>query len=473
MLGGMLILLFSFKIMNKWNSSEHINIMDKREIFIDNYLIEEMNGASLVKHAPKDEGAVLFFDKSWEGPYSAYCTVIEDNGLYRLYYRGDGTICYAESKDGHSWSKPNLGLHRIKNSSENNVIIFDDYPVTHNFSPFLDKNPKVNAFQKYKAVGGKDSLGLMAYTSADGIRWTKLQQKPIITKGAFDSQNVAFWSEEEGQYICYFRIWSEGNFIQKRGFRTIARTTSKDFINWTEPVAMSFGDTPMEHFYTQQTSPYFRAPHIYIAIGARFMPGRKVINENQAKEIGVNLDYYNDCSDVYLMSSRGGDKYDRYFMESFIRPGIGLSNWSSRTNYPALNIVQTGETEMSIYIAKNYAQKNAHLSRYSMRIDGISSIESGYYGGYVISKTLLFSGSELEINYSTSAAGEIRIELLDEHGLAIAGYTHDDCDPIIGDEISKMVSWRGKKNLGHLTSTPIRLKIYLKDANLFSFKFRN
>lgn len=85
---------------------------------------------------------------------------------------------------------------------------------------------------------------------------------------AFDSQNVPFWSAQEQQYLCYFRIF-------KDGFRRIARTTSPDFEKWTEPVLMEYGDRPVEHLYTNQTHPYFRAPHIYLAVAARFFPGRK------------------------------------------------------------------------------------------------------------------------------------------------------------------------------------------------------
>ncbi len=43
-----------------------------------------------------------------------------------------------------------------------------------------------------------------------------------------------------------------------------------------------------------------------------------------------------DCSDAILMSTRGGDNYQCTFMELFLRPGIGLQNWVSRSNYPAL-----------------------------------------------------------------------------------------------------------------------------------------
>ena len=72
---------------------------------------------------------------------------------------------------------------------------------------------------------------------------------------------------------------------------------------------MDFGGAPMEHLYTNQTAPYYRAPHIYLATAARFMPGRKAITDKQADEIGVNKKYFNDCSDAVLLSSRGGKNF--------------------------------------------------------------------------------------------------------------------------------------------------------------------
>jgi len=71
------------------------------------------------------------------------------------------------------------------------------------------------------------------------------------------------------------------------------------------------------------------------------------------------------------MTTRGGSVYNRTFMEGFITPGIGLKNRVSRTNYPALNVVQTGPSEMSVFVNQDYAQPSAHLHRYSMRLDGV------------------------------------------------------------------------------------------------------
>src|SRR5690606_26527305 len=171
------------------------------------------------------------------------------------------------------------------------------------------------------------------------------------------------------------------------------------------------------------------------------------------------------------MTSRGENQYDRTFMESYIHPGIGLQNWVSRSNYPALNVVQTGENEMSVYVNENYAQPTAHLKRYSMRLDGFASAEAGYKGGSLTTKPFIFEGQELEINYSTSAAGSIQIEIQDESGHPIPGYSLDDCPEIIGNEIKRIVNWKGHPNVLPLQGKTIRLKFEMKDSNLYSFKF--
>ena len=75
--------------------------------------------------------------------------------------------------------------------------------------------------------------GLLAYESADGYRWRQIREEPVITRGAFDSQNLAFWSEAEQKYLAYFRTF-------KHGKRWVSRTTSGDFLNWDEPVSMTF-----------------------------------------------------------------------------------------------------------------------------------------------------------------------------------------------------------------------------------------
>ncbi|MBC23162.1 MAG: hypothetical protein CMJ32_04515 [Phycisphaerae bacterium] len=449
-------------------------------MFIDDHLIHTMDGTRLELATPRDEGSVLVFDQPWEGPFSGYVTVIHDGDRYLACYRGlpmaggDGTeqevTCIATSGDGITWTRPELVLHDAGEHGSNNIILADAAPITHNFSPFLDTRPGVDPAHRFKGLGGNEHSGLIAYTSPDGIHWNRLREEPVVTGGMFDSQNVCFWSELEGCYCCYMRTWTGEGYS---GMRTISRSTSKDFLEWSEPIRMDFGDTPMEHLYTNQTHPYFRNPELYISIAARFMPGRQVLTDEQAAELGVDPSYFRDCSDAVLMTSRGGNRYDRTFMESLIRPGIGLENWVSRSNYPALNIVQTGPQEMSLYVNQDYAQPTAHLRRYSLRLDGLGSISAGADGGHWTSRPLVLDGDHLHINFATSAAGGIRFEITDENGDPLPGYGADDCLEQIGNEIDRRVTWKGGSDISGIRGRVVRLKAWLKDADLYSIWCEN
>ena len=90
----------------------------------------------------------------------------------------------------------------------------------------------------------------------------------------------------------------------------------------------------------------------------------------------------------------------------------------------------------------------------------------------MITRPFTFSGHELEINYSTSAAGEIRIELQDENRIPIPGFTLDDSQQVIGNEISRIVQWKNNGDLRSLVSKKVRLRIQMKDADLYSIRFR-
>ena len=474
-----IILAVLFSAFVNLQSAEPLRLNSDRELFIDYHLINKLDGTKLLLHHPYDEGPVMNFNKPWEGPFCGYVTIIKDKDIYRLYYRGlpeagkDGSdiesTCYAESKDGIHWTKPNLGIYEYKGSKNNNIILKNAAPATHNFSPFLDTRKDVNPKQRYKALGGTEKSGLIAFVSQDGIHWNRLQKEAVFKKGKFDSQNVSFWSEKEQMYVCYFRTWTKKGYS---GYRTVSRTTSKDFIHWTEPQKMDFGDTPLENLYTNQTAPYFRAPQIYVSVAARFMPKRQVVSEEQAKRLGVNPKYFKDCSDAVLITSRGGNKYTRTFMEGFIRPGIGLQNWVSRTNYPALNIVQTDSTEMSVYVNQNYAQWTANLHRYSMRIDGFISVNAPYKGGEMTTKPFTFRGKKLYVNFSTSAPGEIKVEIQDKTGNPIPGFSLNDVHPLIGNEIEREVVWENHDNLESIEGKVIRLRFVMKDADLYSLQFR-
>ncbi len=465
-----------------------IALDNRRELFVDHYLIDSLSGLRLQMHAPRDEGIAFRFDKPWEGAFCAYCTVLRDGDRLRLYYRGkpmatkdgsDEISCVAESTDGLIWTRPLLGLVDYQGSRDNNIVLSQPQ-FAHNFAPMLDSNPTAPKGQCYKALGGTQVSGLVAFVSADGFDWRKLRDDPVLTKDqvvsqidgvqwVFDSQNLAFWSPIEKKYIAYFRVFRDK-------IRRIARAESDDFMSWSHIQLMEYrgGDSaevPLEQLYTNQTTPYYRAPHLYVSTAARFMPKRSVLTKEEAESLGVNLNYFLDTSDAIFQTTRGGAIYDRTFMGAFIRPGIGPQNWVSRTNYPACGIVQTGSTEMSVYLNQDYAQPTAHLHRYSLRLDGFASLHADYQEGEMVTKPLTFRGDRLMLNYSTSAAGGIRIEIQDEAGKPIPGYSLEDAVEMIGNEIERAARWKAGNDVSQLIGRTVRLKFAVKDADLFALQF--
>jgi hypothetical protein len=461
-----------------------MNIGSRRELFVDNLLIDRLDGANLKLQTPRPGGVAVRFgaaEGDVDSPRSGYTTVLKDGDTYRLYYRGRGyertprgfesLTCYAESSDGVNWTKPDLGLVEVDGSKHNNVILGDGWQ----FSPFLDTREGVPPEQRYKG-NARHEEGLKGYFSPDGIHWTQSTGDVMVPNALgnhFDAQTAMFWSEAEECYVMYARH-NEG------GKRAAARSTSPDFAVWSEQIPMTYSDTgtttPSEHLYINQTHPYFRAPHIYIALPARIFFDRRTLapeeEEFNASAQDSRVGKAGDCSDGVLLTSRPGTTlYDFTFMESFIRPGIGESNWQSRDNYPALGVVQTGPAEMSLFVNRDTGQRTAYLERMTLRLDGFSSLNAPYAGGEMTTKPFTFSGEELAINYSTSAAGSVRVELQDEAGAPIPGYGAQDCRELIGDEIERVVAWEGGRAVGALSGKAVRLRFVMRDADVYSFRF--
>jgi hypothetical protein len=356
-------------------------------------------------------------------------------------------------------------------------------------TPWLDTRPGVPENERIKAIasepvdGGEhtaflDPAGpkrLVFWASGDGFDFRKMNPQPQLTSNllnCFDGGNTMFWSEAEGQYVVYYR-WFDAPWGSGR--RSVARAVSKDLMTWSEPVGMSYGDTPREQFYTNNTEPYFRAPHLYLAPAARFMEKRRVVTDEQVRSIGLksvrNLFFGNDCSDAVLLTSRAGSaRYDRAFMEAFIRPGPGYENWVTRTNYPFTGILPFGNDRLMLFVARHYMQDSWHAERLLLRLDGFASVNAPWEGGGMTTKPLTFTGAALELNYRTGAPGFVRVEIQDAGGLPVPGFALDDCPEIIGDETARIVTWKGGGDLSALAGRPVRLRFAMKDADLFSLR---
>ncbi len=470
----------------------------RRELFVDRLLIDRLEGVQLKLHEPVPDGVAIRIDRRWEGPANAGIAVFRHEGRTLLYYRAmtldhddmTGATCVATSDDGIAWAKPALGLVARAGCEATNLIA-DEHGRPLSVVPWLDTRPGVPDGERIKAIAGEPLSGeahtafadpagpkrLVFWTSEDGFTFRRLEPQPEIIstlRNCFDGGNTMFWSEAEGCYVLYYR-WYDGEWGS--GYRSVARTTSEDLMTWSDSVPMTYGGTPREQFYTNNTQPYARAPHLYLAPAARFMEGRRALTDAQITAIGLKQShghfYGNDCSDAVLLTSRAGsNRYDRTFMEAFIRPGLDASAWVSRTNYPLTGILPWGTDHLALYVSRAYMQERWHIERLLLRLDGFASVSAPWTGGELLTRPFTFEGSALEINYRTSAAGSVRVELQTPAGVPIAGLTLADCPEIIGDETARVVAWQSEADLSALAGQPVRLRFVMRDADLFALCFR-
>ena len=136
--------------------------------------------------------------------------------------------------------------------------------------------------------------------------------------------------------------------------------------------------------------------------------------------------------------------------------------------------IEGAERELSIYLqdAAGEADSGVRLRRSTIRVDGFVSINARLSGGELLTKPLIFQGSELAMNMSTGATGGIRVEVQDAGGTVVPGYAMDDCHEVWGDDLARTVKWEGGSDLSRLAGQPVRLRIRLADADLYSIQFR-
>lgn len=442
---------------------EPIDIGSRLELFVDDFLIEDLKGdAHQYVHQPRPREVVLVTGEPWEGNTCAYYTIFRDNDIYRMYYRGShGDVktgktqhpevtCYAESRDGIHFVKPKLGIVEWDGSKENNIILKG--LGSHCFVAFRDDNPNCPPEARYKGISrgrphGK--RGLYVFHSADGIHWSLTKDEPVITDGYFDSQNLAFWDPVAKEYVDYHRT-----FINK--VRSIMTCRSSDFVNWTKPELLKYPEgTPNQHLYTNAIRPYQRAPHIKVGFPTRYRP-----SDSQVEPI--------------FMSSRDGLNFRRW-NKAVIPPDAPKERDGNRSNYMANALVELkgNERELAVYGSEAYYEgPDSRLRRFTYRVDGFVSVRSDGDGGELITRPLTFQGEQLELNYETSNGGSVKVELLDAGGRPIPGYELSKSQKLTGDEIKQTVAWKASASVAKLSGKSVRLRIVIQNADVYSIRFR-
>lgn len=485
------------------------------QLITDRSIVETLSGASLRLGTPVEREVVLRSDRPWEGRALMIGSIYRQDDRYYMIYRGENRhltendpeglfLCLATSVDGLTWTKPDLGLVSYEGSKANNIAGTAEGKPLNWMLTFHDPRPDTPASERVKAIDMRDGdrraggagKGLRAHIlgSPDGSVWHELPIEADLRSdwpNAFDGGSV-FWSEAEQQFVGYFRWWDtqaprhartfDDWMIPRPGVRSVFRSVSKDLKTWSAPEPIGFGDTPREHIYEAAVVPYFRAPELYVVLANRFNPGRRALTLDEERVLDIartpgnastpTYTFASDANDLVLMATHPGSLvFDRPFLEAFLRPGPELGNWSSRNTYSSLTggILPTGPSELSFYVTRHHLQKDNYIQRISLRTDGFLSVNAPYAGGEMTTVPVTFIGDHLELNFSTSGAGEIKVELQDADGKPLPGFTLDDCDPLIGDRVGHTVSWRGRKSVAGYIAKPVRLHFRMFDADLYAF----
>jgi hypothetical protein len=452
-----------------------MDIGTRWELFVDDFLMAEMRGVRLDLKRPERREVAFVADAAWEDDVAFPLSVFEDRDTVRMYYRAaildratenEQVTALAESTDGgRSFCRPDLGLVEFQGSRHNNILHIGGAP--HVPPAFKDTKPDCEPGERYKGFGAKWRQ-LYALCSADGLRWRVMEPAPLEIEGTFDTVNTAFWDPAAGCYRSFTRSFMEippdgdAPEPQPTSVRIIQSSTSPDFVHWSAPAPHQYRDCEERtQLYTNATLPCPCAEHIYLSFPNRFVEHRVTNPEHP----------YPGVNDALFMVSRDCVRWTRY-LEAWVRPGLDPMNWSDRNNYPIWGIVRSSPAEWSMYISEHYRQADAptQMRRLSIRPHGFVSARADWAGGEFATKPVILAGRQLRLNFCTSAAGSVRVEIQGEGGKRIPGFGLADMQPLFGDELDRVVSWRGGGDLAALIGRPVRFRFALKDADVFAMR---
>lgn len=468
--------------------------------------IETRSNIEIRMHKPEKKNLALVCEDEWEGVHNGYGSVMKVGDTYRFYYRADASrhmmsgklspspsvICVAESRDGITFEKPNIGKYDFNGTKNNNIVFARDKHID-NFSVFLDQNPNCPPDERFKAlsacrIDGKETL--LWYASEDGYGFT--EKGALELHGTFDSFNVMLWDASTQQYFLFYRAFHKPDGHDLYDFRDIHLVndirdirvaTSKDFRSWTEHGQIRFeagqDDYPL---YTNQIAKYPRAQNMFVGFPVRYCD-RAAQKENFAhmplgdRHENITALFGREgtsVTDCVIMTSHDGFTFDRRD-EAYLTPGVeNRYNWWYGNCYTAYGFVETpaeerdAPRELSMYVGEGYRIKNVSFRRYTLRLDGFFSWFGSYRGGEVLTKTFLAEGDKMFVNFASSAVGGMEIAICNTDGTPIEGY---ESGVIFGDSTDRPVKF--KKDLSLLRGQTVRLKFRLRDCHLYSYCFES
>ena len=470
-------------------SSTPLSLNLQRQLFVDDFVIEETFAIERTMLQPKKhaDNPIMSPKMPWEGGFlhpvmTLYAAKSQE---FRMWYRAWASIkppvarylCYATSRDGINWERPNLGLVKFRGSKDNNIVQSRPDMVTI-YDP-RDPDPS----RRYKSVGRFDTEGLCVAFSPDGLQWTNYEKNPVIEKIG-DSNTLLGWDDIHKTYVGYFRPYCGINDpIRKEfpvgGLRRITRSTSDDFIHWS-PTKMVL--EPDDHdpvgtqFYEMYVTQY---EGVYFGTVAVLHIDRALQDYQQ-----TDAEALEQTMDAQLAFSRDGIHWTRLgSRQPWLSFGPSQS-WDDLQAYPQPLIVVGNEIWVYYYGANVRHQvkdlrlsgervdgrwRGARIGLVKLRRDGwvVARPEPGAGEAWIVTKPMTFEGGTLWVN-ADAQDGSLRVEVLDDQHRPIPGYERENCKPIAKDATATAVQWQDA-NLLSLAGRPVRFKFYLNGASLYSF----
>lgn len=462
-----------------------------RHLFLEPSFVTEAEGAKLVVNPPVSREVVIRADRPWEAfMITFYLTVIEEDGKLRMWYvcrDADKTpnLAYAESSDGVTWTKPNLGVVDYKGSRDNNLVGVASLEGTVFKDPHARSPDETYVYVSTVFKGG----GIYRFTSPDGYRWRR-DEKPLLPFEA-DSQNVTFRDERLGRYVLYLRGWDVskpfglGRKVVRLELDRLDRATdivpSKDnerypkdptrdhFIIDELPTVLARDelDPPVTDIYTNAIQPYPIDPSWYVGFPALYR------HHTQSA-------YRNDgWTEIQFIGSRDGVRWQRYDRESYLRPGPDGGDDGSMLYVGPGMVVRgdeiwqygTGYRTTHGDVPGREKKGDGTIYRYVQRLDGFVSLDFEWGGGRALCAPIRVTGSTLVLNVDTGGLGDLRVGLRDAAGGELPGFTADDCDLIRLNSTKAIITWKGRGDLASLLGREVQVELLGARTKVYSLRF--
>ena len=463
-----------------------MDIGSTRQLFPDLSLMESVHRVELTMNPPYQTGEPLIQkDRPWEeggsttGISYTNSSVLKEKGRVRVWYDSLGDefrqIGYAESTDGVHFEKPELGIVEIGGSRANNIVLRG--PIGGG-AVWVD--PHAPASERYRSFRKTRPSGELAmHSSPDGLNWTLTR---TVALGECDTQSVAFWDDAYDRYVLYMRKWFRFD-DRSQSYRAVRRFESDDLVEWTdERIVLRAEDGDFEG-----PMPWRRPPLDYYG-GAVFKQHGVYFMLAQAywhwlPRPGEEGDGAPAAIDVRLCASRDGKTFRRLGgRRPFMRLGPA-GRFDSKAVWAMPNPVRMGDEQWIYYGGVNKehggsidpatpsGRHEGAISRAVMRLDGFVSADTGGLIGEMLTHPLRFDGGRLELNVDTSGGGWVLVELRDENGRPLEGYSRDDATPLNGNSVRMTASWGDRTDVSALAGRPVRVRFITRDCKLYAFQF--